>query len=89
MKLNKGGNSLPLGSLLFGSRNSSKKGCAHASKGVIRALGVYSSSLLARAMASGGVLGLNTFLKFISKFNYFNAYLRILYSMDELLLTEI
>lgn len=60
VKLNKGGRSRPLGNLLLGSLNSSKNGCEHASKGVIRTLGEYSSNLLANDIASGGVLGLNT-----------------------------
>lgn len=60
MKLNSEGFSLPLGSLTLGSRSSSKKECAQASKGVRRAVGVYSSRREHRAMASGGVRGRNT-----------------------------
>lgn len=60
VKLNSEGFSLPLGSLTLGSRSSSKKECAQASKGVRRAVGVYSSRREHRAMASGGVRGRNT-----------------------------
>lgn len=60
VKLKREGFSLPLGSLTLGSRSSSKKECAQASRGVRRAVGVYSSRREHRAMASGGVRGLNT-----------------------------
>lgn len=60
VKLKSEGFSLPLGSLMLGSRSSSKKECAQASKGVRRAVGVYSSRREHRAMASGGVRGRNT-----------------------------
>lgn len=59
-KLNKTGNSLPFGSRVLGSRNSSKKAWAHASRGEILADGMYSSSLLTTCIASGGVRGRNT-----------------------------
>lgn len=60
VKLKSDGFSLPLGSLMLGSRSSSKNECAQASKGVRRAVGVYSSRREHRAMASGGVRGRNT-----------------------------
>ena len=60
VKLNNSGNSRPLGILVEGCRNSSKKGCAQASIAVIRLDGVYSNSRLTRSMASAGVRGLNT-----------------------------
>ena len=60
VKLKRGGKSRPFGNLLLGSRSSSKKLWAHASKGVMRADGVYSKSLLTKWMASGGVRGRNT-----------------------------
>lgn len=60
VRLKRGGKSRPLGSLLLGSRSSSKNVCAHASSGDMRVDGVYSSSLLVRCMASGGVRGRNT-----------------------------
>lgn len=60
VKLKREGLSLPLGSLTLGSRSSSKKEWAHASRGVRRAVGVYSSRREHRAMASGGVRGRNT-----------------------------
>lgn len=60
VKLKSEGFSLPLGSLTLGSRSSSKKECAQASRGVRRAVGVYSSRREHRAMASGGVRGRNT-----------------------------
>ncbi len=60
VKLKSEGFSLPLGNLTLGSRSSSKKECAQASRGVRRAVGVYSSRREHRAMASGGVRGLNT-----------------------------
>ena len=60
VKLKREGFSLPLGSLTLGSRSSSKKECAQASRGVRRAVGVYSSRREHRAMASGGVRGRNT-----------------------------
>lgn len=60
VKLKREGFSLPLGSLTLGSRSSSKKECAQASRGVRRAVGVYSRRREHRAMASGGVRGRNT-----------------------------
>ncbi|MEQ2207861.1 hypothetical protein XENOCAPTIV_019863 [Xenoophorus captivus] len=60
VKLKSEGFSLPLGSLMLGSRSSSKKECAQASRGVRRAVGVYSSKREQRAMASGGVRGRKT-----------------------------
>lgn len=62
VKLKSDGFSLPLGSLMLGSRSSSKNECAQASKGVRRAVGVYSSRREHRAMASGGVRGRNTWI---------------------------
>ena len=62
VKLNRGGSSLPLGSFVFGSRSSLKNACAHASRGLILDFGVYSSSLLHSWIASGGVLGRNTWM---------------------------
>lgn len=59
-KLNKTGSSLPLGNRVLGSRNSSKNACAQASRGEIRADGMYSSRRLTTCIASGGVRGLNT-----------------------------
>lgn len=55
VKLKSGGSSLPLTNLVFGSRSSSKYGCAHASIGVIRLDGVYSSSWPTKSVASGVV----------------------------------
>lgn len=60
VKLKSDGFSLPLGSLTLGSRSSSKKVCAQASRGVRRAVGVYSSRREHKAMASGGVRGRKT-----------------------------
>ena len=60
VKLNNGGSSRPLGRRVEGSRSSSKKLCAQACSGVIRLDGVYSSSVLTRSIASGGVRGRNT-----------------------------
>ncbi|TNN50788.1 hypothetical protein EYF80_039000 [Liparis tanakae] len=60
LKLKSMGRSLPLGSLVLGWRSSSKKACEQASRGEKREAGVYSSSREHRAMASGGVRGLNT-----------------------------
>lgn len=60
VKLKRAGVSRPFGSLTFGSRNSSKNECAQASSGVNRAVGVYSSRRLHRAIASGGVRGRKT-----------------------------
>ena len=60
VKLYRAGNSLPFGILEVGLRSSLKKGCAHASIGVRRLGGVYSSSLLMISIASGGVRGLKT-----------------------------
>lgn len=63
VKLKREGLSLPLGSLTLGSRSSSKKEWAQASRGVRRAVGVYSSRREHRAMASGGVRGRNTLVQ--------------------------
>lgn len=63
VKLKSEGFSRPLGSLMLGSRSSSKKECAHASRGVRRAVGVYSSRREHKAMASGGVRGRNTLVQ--------------------------
>lgn len=52
MKLYKGGKALPLGSLALGSRNSSKNGWAHTSKGLRRFVGVYCSTLETKSNAS-------------------------------------
>lgn len=60
MKLKSGGRSRPFGSFVLGSRSSSKKQCAQDSTGISLVDGVYSSNLLHRLIASGGVLGLNT-----------------------------
>lgn len=60
VKLNSGGNSLPSGKRVFGSRNSLKNGCAQACSGLIREDGVYSSNLATSSIASGGVLARNT-----------------------------
>lgn len=60
VKLKRGGLSRPLGSLRVGTRSSSKKAWAQASRGVSRAVGVYSSNREHRAIASGGVFGRNT-----------------------------
>lgn len=67
VKLKREGFSLPLGSLTLGSRSSSKKEWAQASRGVSRAVGVYSSRREQRAMASGGVRGRNTWKPIIHK----------------------
>jgi len=50
------------GNLVEGSRRTSKNEWAHASRGVILAVGLYSSNFEQRAMASVDVLGLNTLL---------------------------
>lgn len=60
VKLKSGGRSRPFGSFVLGSRSSSKKQCAQDSTGISLVDGVYSSNLLHRLIASGGVLGLNT-----------------------------
>lgn len=60
LKLKRSGSSRPLGRRVLGWRSSSKKACAHASRGDSLVTGVYSSSREQRAMASGGVRGLNT-----------------------------
>lgn len=60
MKLKSGGNSFPFGSFEFDSRSSLKNGWAQASSGVIRALGVYSSSRDTNCIASSGVRARNT-----------------------------
>ena len=61
VKLNKGGNSLPLGIRTPGCRSSLKKACAQASMGEMREEGVYSNSRLTSSMASGGVRERNTY----------------------------
>lgn len=63
LKLKRRGSSRPLGRRVLGWRSSSKKACAHASRGDSLVTGVYSSSREQRAMASGGVRGLNTWQK--------------------------
>lgn len=60
VKLKSAGLSRPFGNLTFGSRSSSKKECAQASRGVRRAVGVYSNRRLHSAIASGGVRGRKT-----------------------------
>lgn len=60
VKLNKGGNSPPFGKQAPRWRNSSKKECAHAAKGDIRAFGVYSNNLVIRLSALFGTLDLKT-----------------------------
>lgn len=61
VKLKSASVSPPFGSLTFGSHNSSKAECVPASSGVNQAVGVYSSSWLHNAIASGGVWGRKTF----------------------------
>lgn len=63
LKLKRWGSSRPLGSRVFGWRNSSKKVWEQASNGENREAGVYSSRREHRVMASGGVRGLNTWSK--------------------------
>lgn len=63
LKLKMGGNSLPLGRRVLGSRSSSKKECAQACRGERRVSGVYSKSRLHNVMASGEVRGLKTFVQ--------------------------
>lgn len=58
--MKRGGSSRPLGSLVLGSRSSSKKLWAHASNGVILDDGVYSRRRETNSIASGGVRGRNT-----------------------------
>lgn len=61
VKLNSGGSSWPLGKrCVLLSRSSLKNGWAHACSGVMRALGVYSSSRDTSMIASGGVRWRNT-----------------------------
>lgn len=60
VKLKSGGNSLPLGSRVFGSRSSLKKAWAQACSGEMREEGVYSNRRDTRSMASGGVRVRNT-----------------------------
>ena len=48
---------------MLASRSSSKKTCAHDSTGMSLVDGVYSSNLLHKFIASGGVLGLKTLNK--------------------------
>lgn len=60
LKLKRCGSSRPLGKRVLGWRSSSKKACAHASRGDSLVTGVYSSRREQRAMASGGVRGLKT-----------------------------
>lgn len=62
LKLNRCGSSRPLGKRVLGWRSSSKKACAQASRGDSLVTGVYSKSREHKAMASGGVRGLNTFV---------------------------
>lgn len=64
VKLNNGGNSLLLGNLALGSRNSSKNLWAHACKGVMREDGVYSNRRDTKSIASGDVRARNTYKKF-------------------------
>jgi len=59
-KLKSFGNSFPLGSLIPGSRSSSKNLCAHACKGVCLLPGVYSNNDDVSEIASAGVLALKT-----------------------------
>lgn len=61
VKLNSGGSSRPLGKRCVLSRSSLKNGWAHACSGVMRALGVYSSSRETSVIASGGVRARNTY----------------------------
>src|SRR5690349_19965572 len=56
VKLNRGGRSLPLGSLVSGLRISSKKGWTIASMGKNRLEGVYAKRWAIKSSASGGVL---------------------------------
>lgn len=60
LKLKSRGSSRPLGRRVLGWRSSSKNAWAQASSGERRVTGVYSSRREHREMASGGVLGLNT-----------------------------
>ena len=60
VKLKSGGSSRVLGNRVSGSRNSSKKECAQAWRGVIRNDGVYSRSRATNSIASGGVRALKT-----------------------------
>jgi hypothetical protein len=55
LKLNSGGNGRPFGNLAWGSRNSSKNECAHASRAVHRRFGAYWRRRDARSIASGGI----------------------------------
>lgn len=59
-KSNKSGNGFPLGSLVFLSLNSSKKGCSSASSGFSLLSGLYTRIFEIKSIASGGVLDLNT-----------------------------
>lgn len=59
-KLKSLGSSFPLGSLMPGSRSSSKNLCAHACKGVCLLPGVYSNNDDVNEIASAGVLALKT-----------------------------
>lgn len=67
VKLKSGGSSRPLGRRVPGWRSSSKKPWAQAWSGDSRVTGVYSKSREHRAIASGGVLGLNTCGNYIKK----------------------
>ena len=60
-KLNSLGSSFPLGSLIPGSRSSSKNLCAQACKGVCLLPGVYSNNEDVSDIASAGVLALKTY----------------------------
>ena len=59
-KLKSFGSSFPLGSLMPGSRSSSKNLCAHACKGVCLLPGVYSNNCDVSEIASAGVLARKT-----------------------------
>lgn len=59
-KLKSLGSSFPFGSLMPGSRSSSKNLCAHACRGVCLLPGVYSNNEDVSEMASAGVLALKT-----------------------------
>ena len=61
VKLNNSGSFWPLGSLVFGSLNSSKYGSTRPPRGVGLPFGSYESNFETKSMASLGVLCLNTF----------------------------
>ena len=69
VKLKRRGKSRPFGSLVPGSRSSSKKVWAQAWRGVILALGVYSSRRDTRSIASGLVLARNTYSRSVHCFD--------------------